>query len=230
MPVARSEGLHQPALAGLFPLVEAGQDRRDRRQRRDVVAKARAEHEGIHTLGCGHVGDTGPGPESGDVEARLVGVGTFQAIAGDDGVDEPRVGRLQGLLVEACALQSGGPYVGDEDVGGGGEARQGLASLGLTHVQHHGALAAIVQVEGRITDEFGLQVGEDVAHGIAARPLDLDHVGAPVAQHAGCSGRGDVGGEFDDLQALKQHVAIPRLARLHSKGHFRPCAHPCKKS
>ena len=46
--------------------------------------------------------------------------------------------------------------------------------------------------------------GEGAAGRIATAALDLDHLGAPVAHHRRGAGRGDVGGELDDLQSCKQ--------------------------
>ena len=136
-----------------------------------------------------------------------MGVGTFQAVARDDGIDEPRVRLAQGGLVQAVLPERHRPGVGEEHVGGLGELGQRIATGRFGNVQHDPALAAVVELKGWVRADVVLQVGEDVAHGVAFAALDLDHVRAPIPQDCRRAGSGDVGSEIDDRQALEQHVA-----------------------
>ena len=70
------------------------------------------------------------------------------------------------------------------------------------------ALAVVLELEHRIAFQVR-HACKRAAGGIATAAFDLDHLGAPVAQHRRGAGAGDVGGELDDLQPF-QHARLLR--------------------
>jgi hypothetical protein len=86
--------------------------------------------------------------------------------------------RLQVECIEGVRAQ-----VAEEDVGRGEELLEGVAVLGGTQVEDHAPLPPVVLGEGGVRKILAdPQRSEGVAHGVARRGLDLDHVGAPVGQ------------------------------------------------
>ena len=154
--------------------------------------------------------DAGAGIEGGDVEAGAVAVRSFEAVARDARIDEAGVDRLQALVVEAGALEAAGADIGDENVGVLHEALHGFDALGLRGVDGEALLAAIVEFEDRRALEvIGADILHGVAHGAAREGLDLHDLRAPVGKDAARAGRGDVGGHFNDLDALEHGFRSP---------------------
>ena len=142
-------------------------------------------------------------PEGADVVSRPVALRPLGAVAGDAGVDEPRVALGEALGVEAEAREHDGAQVGDEHVGTIDEAERDVASRFLREVERDAPLAAVVELEGRIGRH--LEAGgaeEEPAERVAVGRLDLDHVGAPVGQDAGRRRARHPEGELDDPDAL----------------------------
>ena len=147
--------------------------------------------------------------------APAIRVGTLQAVARDDGVDEAGVAFVDLVGAEPDPLEGGRAQVGQEDVGLRHQLmRQVQAAFGR-EVEGDGALAPVIQLEHRI----GRQVTtEDVEEGptrVSLGRLDLDHVRTPVGQDAGGPGTGDPDPEFDHLHALQgsTHGAATRITR-----------------
>ena len=89
-----------------------------------------------------------------------------------------------GLVVEAETLQRIGSEVRQEDVcivEEPVELRHGLLS---TKVEHDASLAPVVELIRRHSCLIDAEIAEEVAHGVTGRPLDLDHLGAPVGEDA----------------------------------------------
>ncbi len=132
--------------------------------------------------------------------------------AADRGVDDPRVGGRDGVVVEAEARETAGAEVLHHDVGAAGELLGERDVAGVLEVEGDGALVAVdPEVVRR----------DAVAHGRLPRPgvvaggrLDLDHLGAEVGeQHRGV-GAGQDPREVGDQQ--------PRERSGRSVGHGDP--------
>ncbi len=146
----------------------------------------------------GQPGDRGePAHRLGErAEAGARAVGPELAEPGDARDDQPRVGLVQPLGRQAPALEGAGPEVLDEHVGLGDQAQQQLgAGLGV-EVQGDRPLVA---PEARPPQGDAVLRRPVGARGIGlARVLDLDDVGAVVAEDRGGQGAGEQGGDVDD--------------------------------
>ena len=107
-----------------------------------------------------------------------------------------------GFVVDAESALDIGTVVLDDDVGAFDEAEENLDGLGLLEVESQGALVA-VQVE-----EVGGLAATGHALGLAGdrRLLDLEHVGAPVAELSGGGGSGAGAGEVEDEEVVERQV------------------------
>ena len=145
-------------------------------------------------------GHPGTRPERTHVVGGAIGVVAGEAVAGDVGVDEPRVAGRHRVPVEPSAGERAGPGVGDEDVGLVDERGGHLPTLGQRQVQPDAALVAVVELEGRrhALDDPRQEAAERVAVG----RLDLHHVGAPVAEDRGPGRPGDPHPDLDHLHAV----------------------------
>ena len=93
-----------------------------------------------------------------------------------------------------------GPEVLDHHVGVGGQGAEDLLALRGREVQRDRLLVAAEHLPPE-ADAVALRaVG---ARRVAARVLDLDHVGAEVAQHRGGERPGEEGGDVEDLESLE---------------------------
>ncbi len=154
------------------------------------------------------MGQARPGPERGDVVGGPVRVGPLEAVAGDQPVDQPRVGRGHRVEVHADPAQRAGTDIGDEHVGlveQGPRAR--LPVLGR-EVEHDAAFTAVVHLERR-TDVVPVlradtQHPAEGAGGIAIGWFDLDDVGTPVREDAARRRTRHPHAEFDDPDALQR--------------------------
>ena len=96
-------------------------------------------------------------------------------------------GRAQGaqrLVPKTEALEVPRHERFDDDIGRRREPQQQLATLGAGDVQRHAALAGVHVEEEEAAVAPGLVApeGRDAARRVAARPLDLDDVGAHVRE------------------------------------------------
>ena len=94
-------------------------------------------------------------------------------------------------------------HVVDEHVGPVDEGIEHRPRLGHAKVEGDAALVAGHGEEERA--ELG-PVGADAAHDVARRRLDLDHVGAQVAQQQRGVRSGEDGGEVDDTDAVERSL------------------------
>ena len=147
-------------------------DRRAEEQRR-IVTAARQPHragERLHQVVL-------PG-------AR--GIRTGAPVAGRGCIDEPRVARAECVVAQAGAVHHAGAEVLHDHVGEIHQLEDSLEVAWILEVDLHTALVAVEGEEG-----IGLAVracGEDapLPHPLAVLLLELDHVGAEVAQDLGC--------------------------------------------
>jgi hypothetical protein len=157
------------------------------------------------------VGQSGPGPERGDVVGRAVGVRSRHAIPGDEAIDQLRIAPGHRLEIEAETLQCAGPDVGHEHVGTGQQLECDPLPFGGGQVQHDAALGAVVHFERRVLPRLDLQHSPEHAGRVSRRRLDLDDVGTPVGEYPSGGGRRDPDSEFDDLDPCQRssHANLP---------------------
>ena len=214
--------LHHASTPGRTLLEHAGENPRQRREPAHVVADAAACVQ-RYAVAVGQLDrKTGTGPEGTDVVGGAVAVLAAQPVAAHAAVDEARMprhrlGRLEPEPVERVRAQ-----VGDEDVG---RLEQFLeqAALGLVlQVEHHAALAPVVQRERGVRDVGAdAERSEGVAHGVAVRLLHLDHVRAPVGQEGRRRGRGHPHAELHYPQVGQggqtRHAVIAHAVELSAR-------------
>ena len=196
----------QAAAAGLLASIQGRDDRGVQAGGAGMVAHA-GSGTGGHRIGVGahRVHQPGAGPIGGGVEAGFGGFGAGFTVGGERGVDQPRIERQQVGWRQVQAVAHRQREVGDEDVGGRGEAVEYGAALVVLQVQCQAALVARGQLP--VVVDFRVWVGAAGAPGVAgAGWLDLDHVGAEVGQDRGCGGAGDPACAVDDFQAGEQVV------------------------
>ena len=131
--------------------------------------------------------------------ARPLRIGSRLAEARHPGHHQPRIAGGQDLVAHAPFLHGAGAEVLDQDVGLVDQGQGQFPALRLAQVEGHRALVA---PDHRPPGRQALGQGPaPLAHGIAlAGVLDLDHVGAEVAQHLAAEGPGDECAHLHDLQ------------------------------
>ena len=121
-------------------------------------------------------------------------------------------------------LERAGPEVLDEHVGGRREPAEEVLALGRAQVERDAlAAAAFDRPEQRVlaVGVAGVDERPDLAHEVAAaRLLDLDDLGALLAEQPGAERRGDARAEVEHAQARErtgQRCSCPLLAlhRVH---------------
>jgi hypothetical protein len=135
------------------------------------------------------------GPGGGDVihvVARPLAPGPGLTVARDGAVHELRIEDRQGLEIDTEALRHAGPEALDGDVGVRRQLLDDLRRLGVLQVEREAALVAVLHAELH---------RHVAAAGIAARRLDLDHVGPQVGEDRRGERPGDEHGEVDDADA-----------------------------
>ena len=89
-----------------------------------------------------------------------------------------------------------------------------------TYIAAPGLLAAIVEIEdGGALEVVGADILHGVAHGAAGQRFDLQDFRAPVRKDAARAGRGDIGGHFNDLDALEHGFRSPLAKFLIGADH-----------
>lgn len=117
-----------------------------------------------------------------------------------------RGGRPQVVRPEAEPGQRSGPEVLHDDVRSGDQPQGRVPVALLLEVEDHRALPA---VEG---EDDALAVGADAARLVPVRWLDLDDLGAEIAEQLGRRGRRDVVTELDDSDSREWcGHAVPTL-------------------
>ena len=123
---------------------------------------------------------------------------------------------LRSVVGEAEVRHHAGAVVLDHHVGRPHELEEGLATVGLRHVDAHAALVAVHLVEvHRAVVRLALQVleradPEQRSRRRTRRPLDLDAVGAEVGEEAAADRPGPVRRHLDDPQPLQRRAAALR--------------------
>ena len=131
-------------------------------------------------------------------EAGQVAVGPGLPVAADAQHDQARVVARELLVGHAPALERAGAEVLDQHVGLGDQAPGDVLALGAAQVERDRALVAALHLpphRGAVLHEA--PVAQRVA---GARGLDLDDVGAEVAERLAGEGAGDQLPHLDDLE------------------------------
>ena len=200
---AEEGGFNQAPLAGSLRFHECRTDAGGRRHGCRMIAKSRAKRERLLAFWHRQAADACPAPEARNVEARPVRIRPLQAISGEGTIDELRIDPAQFLIAQTRTLKTSGPDIGKKHVCIFSQFAQQLLSLGFRSVDHHGFLAAIVEVENRIVFDIGAERAEENPDRIAAGRFHFDDIGAPVAQDGSRARGGHIGGVFDDFDALE---------------------------
>ena len=149
---------------------------REVRARRRSVGKARDVAHAADPFGDGG-------------ESRPLAIRPGLSVAGDAHEDELRVVARERVPAEVPLLERAGAEILDHDLRAAGEAPHDLLPLGTAQVAGHGFLVPGLHMppeRGAVPDAAPL------AQGVAlARRLDLDHLGAEVAQRLGAERPGD---------------------------------------
>ena len=172
--------------------------------------------------------------------AEPLGVGPGEAVDRRRTDDEAGPLRQQHVRIEACRPRLRRPHAHQQHVRVVEQALQRRAVLGACEVEPRAALAAVEVDEEAALLGSGLVVGEGAVQAqlIALGRLDLDHLGAEVAQQLAAVGELLALADLDDADAservrhrfdLDQPVrgsiaSAPRPRRPNSGEHSRGCA------
>ena len=197
------------AHARLFPRVQRRCDRLGGENRGGLVGHDGPDHLRAPGLRIGlHVGEARKALDDGIVDA-LLGVGPAVAGAADRDVDQARIERAHGRFAEAQPIHHLRPEILHQHVGAGDQLAQDVDALGLLEVDRQRALAAVGRYEqgGELAGRIDRLAA--AARDVAARRLDLDHVGALVGQeHRGERPRHHAG-EVDDPHPRQRTCHAP---------------------
>ena len=186
--------------------------------RRQVVGGGQ-RHTGWGPVGiAGHVAHTANGLADGAV-TRALGVGPGLAVAADAHHHQTGIARRERLIAQTQALHHAGAVVFHQDVGARDQLEGQFTSGGGFQVQDHGALVA---QDGRRIQRDVADMLTHLAHRVALRGFDLDHVGAEIGQQARAGRAGDGGADLDDLQAGQRPGGGCVVHGLSPEGPTRP--------
>jgi hypothetical protein len=150
-----------------------------------------------------------------DAEGRTVRVGTLLSETGNMGDHQPRPSLLQDVVAEPEFVELSWPEVLDDRVALRGKPQHDLNRLRMFQVEGDDALVAGVE---RPPWRHAPDLLAPLPHGVAGRRLDLDYVGAEIAEDAGAEGRGDEMADLDDPHAGERPVACVVRHRCRSSG------------
>ncbi len=135
------------------------------------------------------------------------------AVAHQAHVDDAGIGRAHVVSPEFEPAHRRRADVVHEDVGVAAQFQHGVAPGRLLHVEHHAALVAVdLQIDRAHAGAAHRAAG---AHDVARGRLDLDHVGAVVAEDLGRERPHQHGRHVDDAHALERAAgfcAFPGLS------------------
>jgi hypothetical protein len=152
-----------------------------------------------HRSGAGRAGDRHqPAHALGDlVEARPLGVRPVLAEAGNAAEHDALVDLLQRFIVDAETVFHVGAEILDHDVGLFDQPLERGEALRRLQIERHAAFVALKILE---VGAFA-RPARALALGQVGRRLDLDDIGAPVAQLAHASRAGSDPGQIEDSEA-----------------------------
>ena len=198
-------------LPGHGAVIERGQDCLGRIHAGDEIGDGDAEAQ---RLTLGGAGD-GHQPAFGlhdEIIARPVGQRPVAAIAGDRAMDDPRVERPQGFIIEAEALQGFGHEILDDDIGA---AHQLAHQLGPARARHVEGDRLLVAIDREVIGGDAAHAGRRPFPGLIAAlgRLHLPDLGAQIGQGHGAPWPRQHPGEIEDLDAFQggAHAPSPRV-------------------
>src|SRR5262245_57637904 len=199
-------GEHALAAAGAVALIERCDDAEREVQPGAGIADLRPRHQRRALAEAG--GGGGAAGALGDVLvdlAVLVGSGSEALDRGDD---HARVELMNALEREAHAVEGAGREILHQHVAALDQARDDLRAPRVLGADRDRALVAIEHGEGQAVDirDVAQLAAGDVAD---PRTLDLDHVGAHVAEQLGAGGPRLHVGEIEHAYAVERLAGLP---------------------
>src|SRR5581483_4069127 len=144
------------------------------------------------------------------------------AEAGDGDVHEARVDPREMSVPDSPPVERPRPELLDHDVGPGRELAEERLTLRLVEVDRDVVLGVVLREESerRVLPERAAR--GDVSHGVAAgRELDLDDLGAELAQEVGGRRTQDERGQLEDADTLERlRLVEEALAPEELRGPF----------
>ena len=194
--------------AGLLAGIQRRQDRLRRHQPAGLVAQ---DGRRVARLAGQPVHQARDAAQALDdvVIGRPPAVGPVLAPAVNAGIDQPRIALAERVRAEPQRLELLRPDVVDEHVGPIDQPQQHLARRRGLQVEHDAALVAVDPHEQR--GHVAADARPGVARGVALRRLDLDDVGAEIAQHLRGVGPEHHRGEIEHAHA-RERTGISWLA------------------
>jgi hypothetical protein len=122
-------------------------------------------------------------PPGARVECRTVLVRTGRSITGEQRVDQPRMPRKQGFVVESELAQRLHAHVGKEHVGARNQLAEDRGALRILEIDRETALATVVQLRRGVFLAAGVVEAGHEAKRIAFWRFNLEDIRAPVAKH-----------------------------------------------
>src|SRR5215510_7326285 len=197
-------GVDDAATTRLLALDQPGQRADGRPHTRAVVEHGGADPRGWPAVVAVHHHEPGEGLHHGlvaglELERARAAEGPYRA------VDEPREALGERLGAEPHLLEGAGTEVLNEDVGAPDQLQQPLDVGGLLEIEGD---AALVRVDGEEARRDALPEGRaPAARVVTLGPLDLDDVGAHVAEDLRGDGAGQILRDLDDGDAVeREHV------------------------
>ena len=190
---------------------QGGADRLRRGDRGQFVGQDGAHQPRALLVGAGLDGRQAAERLDHRIVDRLVRPRAFLAEAGDRQVDDPRIDRRDVIVADAESLDHAGAEVLHEDIGCPGDLQQQVAAAGLLEVDGNRALVAVDVEERR--RQAAAPVAERAGMVAPARRLDLDHVGALVAQDRGRPRPRQHRAQVDDPNTLIRSAHVHRSFR-----------------
>jgi len=133
-----------------------------------------------------------------DVVPGFAGARPLLAVARDRAIDDARIDRLDGRKAEIEALHDAGTKLLDQHIRFLKQWSQAAAFARVLEIDHNALLAPVEQREHR---RLAIEQRRHRAHVLAARPFDLDHLGAGLGEHQRRERPRQQRGEIEDQDA-----------------------------
>ena len=193
-------------------------------EREERAADVGNRHAGLGRRLAGMAGDAHhPGHRLRDqIEARALRPRPGLAEARDAGIDQARIDRGQRRVIDAEPLGDAGAVILDQDVGGLDQAVEHLACRLALQIEREAALVAVQVEEAEAVIALELEAHGAAGLVAAVGRLDLDHVGAHVAQQHGAERPGHHLADVEHPHAGERQVDPDRGAVLSDQSGFEP--------
>ena len=203
---------HAPA-PGAFAVEEGRHDPPCREQPARDIGHRLAHHRRRPVWGAGLRHQTAHRLDD-DVVGGSGGVGTGLAEPRDRGIDEPRVDLLQRIGAEAELRHDAGAEVLHQHIRARRKRAGDFQIIRRLQVQHDRSLASVDVLKERA---FAVAERPNMAVLVAARRLDLDHVGAEIGHQGRRVGAGE------DTCEIEHHDALERAGSVRHRRHSPIC-------